>query len=218
MMIAPAARNFSTKAESFSGSQSLRIFEPPVVRTPAVSNMSLIVTGTPWSGPRYWPRPMASSAFLASALAGSRSTVMKALSFDSTCSNRSRAAPTASVDETSRAAMRRDRSGRLSSRTSARFMSVLLSRRLRLLGHPRRAPTELLQLCHDAVEICDLRGNGFEVGGRKIEPFKQGEPAGDFVGNLHRVLLGKIATVIVRRQRQDSPHRPTITVAIFPRS
>src|ERR1051325_5029189 len=133
---------------------------------------------------------------------------MKALSFDSTCSNRSRAAPSASVDETSRAAMRRDRSVRLSSRTSARFMSVLLPRRLRLLGHPRRAPTELLQLCHDAVEICDLRGNGFEVGGRKIEPFKQGEPAGDFVGNLHRVLLGKIATVIVRRQRQDSPHRP----------
>ena len=46
-MIAPAARRRSTRAASVSGTHSAKIFEPPVVRTPAISNMSLILTGTP---------------------------------------------------------------------------------------------------------------------------------------------------------------------------
>src|SRR5262245_1323626 len=122
MMIAPAACNLSTRAESVSGIQSARIFDPPVVRTPAVSNISLIVTGTPCSGPRCCPRAMSSSAFFAAATAGSRRTVMKALSLSSSRSSRARAALTASADDSSRDAISQERSVRFNSQMSAEVM------------------------------------------------------------------------------------------------
>ena len=49
---APACLSLATTVASSSGTQSASIFEPAVVRTPAVARLSLTETGTPCSAPR----------------------------------------------------------------------------------------------------------------------------------------------------------------------
>ena len=91
---------------SRSGTRSRQPIVPAVVTTPAVSIESLIVNGTPWSGPTGSPRARASSAARARsrASAASRTT---ALIRGFTASIRARQASTTSRDETSRAEMAR---------------------------------------------------------------------------------------------------------------
>ena len=50
--MAPATSSRSTMSESSSGTWSSKTLEPQVVLMPLVWVRSLIVTGTPWSGPR----------------------------------------------------------------------------------------------------------------------------------------------------------------------
>src|SRR5436853_7488500 len=50
--IAPAARSRDTAVASAVGTNDARPAVPPVVMTPAVSRLSLMVTGTPWGGRR----------------------------------------------------------------------------------------------------------------------------------------------------------------------
>src|SRR5262245_19412838 len=51
MMIAPAALRRATTTASSLGTYCSNIFEPEVVRIPAVAYVSLIMTGRPWRGP-----------------------------------------------------------------------------------------------------------------------------------------------------------------------
>src|SRR2546422_3894018 len=71
--IAPAARRRRTTVASAVGTESARIFEPPVVRTPAVLNRSLSPRGTPRSGPCTRPATRSASAARAASSALSRS-------------------------------------------------------------------------------------------------------------------------------------------------
>ncbi len=61
----PAARSRETTAASALGTWLANDGAPAVVLSPAVSNVSLIVQGTPWKGPHQSPRARASSAALA---------------------------------------------------------------------------------------------------------------------------------------------------------
>ena len=98
--IAPAAFARWTTVASRSGMKSLRPIEPPVVITPAVSSESLMVIGTPWSGPTGSPRATASSARRASALASSARSCTTAFSAGCTASILVRQASTTSTDDT----------------------------------------------------------------------------------------------------------------------
>ena len=61
----------ATTVASRSGANVARPFVPPVLKTPAVSRLSLIVIGTPWSGPESSSCARAASALRASASAAS---------------------------------------------------------------------------------------------------------------------------------------------------
>src|SRR5262245_64417022 len=50
--MAPARASRATTVASSAGTESARILEPPVVRTPFVEYRSFGAQGTPWSGPR----------------------------------------------------------------------------------------------------------------------------------------------------------------------
>ena len=78
--IAPAVCSLRTTVASTFGICSASILDPAVVRTPRVRNRSLTEIGTPWSGPRYWPRAICDSATRAARMAASAVTVMKAFS------------------------------------------------------------------------------------------------------------------------------------------
>src|SRR5258707_740881 len=60
--IAPALLSLSTHVASRSGTRSLKIMEPQVVRIPFVSNRSFNPYGIPWSGPRIFPDLISFSA------------------------------------------------------------------------------------------------------------------------------------------------------------
>src|SRR4051794_34467137 len=77
--IAPAAFKRATDGASWAGTWSVSSTAPPVERRPATSIASLIVIGSPWSGPRHSPRAASASARSASARARSRSRVTTAL-------------------------------------------------------------------------------------------------------------------------------------------
>jgi hypothetical protein len=64
--MAPAARNRATAVASALGTKLARPLVPPVQITPAVSSVSLMVMGTPCSGPLISPRANAASASSAS--------------------------------------------------------------------------------------------------------------------------------------------------------
>src|SRR6201999_912455 len=51
-MTAPSRQSCEVTVDSYGGTKLPRIFEPAVVRTPAVANRSLIASGIPASGPR----------------------------------------------------------------------------------------------------------------------------------------------------------------------
>src|ERR1051326_535929 len=76
--IAPALLRRPTDGASCAGTCSASSVAPPVERTPATSMASLIVIGSPCSGPSHSPRVAASSARAAAAYARSRSSVMTA--------------------------------------------------------------------------------------------------------------------------------------------
>ena len=97
--IAPAARRRATTAASSVGTRSARRTAPIVVRTPAVSSVSLTENGTPWRRPSGPPRITAASARRASARASSAVTVTKALRGPFTRSIRARTASTASTGD-----------------------------------------------------------------------------------------------------------------------
>ena len=99
--IAPAALIRATTVASRSGTRSRQPTVPAVVRRPAVSSESLIVHGTPWSGPAGSPRRSLPSASRARSSA-SGASVTTALSAGLTTSIRSRHARTTSTDDTSR--------------------------------------------------------------------------------------------------------------------
>src|ERR1051325_7159631 len=100
-MIAPAAFRRATDCASRAGTNSARIIEPLVVRSPAVSVVSVIVSGTPCNGPDTSPRVTAASAFLACSIR-SGAIVTMALSEGLSCSMRSRCACTISTGDNSR--------------------------------------------------------------------------------------------------------------------
>jgi hypothetical protein len=75
--MAPARRRLATTAESAGAMVPARAGRPLGVGWPSTSRFCLIVTGTPWSGPRGAPAARASSAASAAAMADSpRSTTM----------------------------------------------------------------------------------------------------------------------------------------------
>ncbi|HUC24539.1 MAG TPA: hypothetical protein VMA73_17665 [Streptosporangiaceae bacterium] len=96
--IAPARFMRATLVASVSGMRPSKIGEPRWVSTPAVSNESLTVNGTPWSGPTFPPAASSSSAALAASSAPSASVTM-ALMLGLVASMRSRCACTTSTDE-----------------------------------------------------------------------------------------------------------------------
>ena len=65
IMIAPAFLIRSTIIASLSGTLSLYIGDPNVVRIPLVSVRSFTAVGSPWSGPKNSPLEIAASAALA---------------------------------------------------------------------------------------------------------------------------------------------------------
>ncbi len=85
---------------SYGDTKLSSIFEPQLVRTPAVQKMSLWASGSPVSGPAL-PAAKAWSAALAWASADSGITVMKALSCDWEASTRASRARVSSVTENS---------------------------------------------------------------------------------------------------------------------
>src|SRR2546425_358611 len=60
--MAPARRRRATTTASRAGTWLLSVGKPAVVVTPATSNVSFTVHGTPWKGPHHSPRARASSA------------------------------------------------------------------------------------------------------------------------------------------------------------
>ena len=104
MGIAPARRRRSTSvASSVEGGAFFRPSVPAVTTVPASSSESLMLNGTPWSG----PRGSLASAAAASASALSVSTCMAALIFGLMAAIRSRCAATNSRDETRRSRISR---------------------------------------------------------------------------------------------------------------
>src|SRR5215469_15926143 len=87
---APAASSRSTMTELAAGMLSLHTGLPKVVGSPARSNDSLTVIGTPWSGPHFSPLAKASSAALARSRALSICRTMIALSLGLCFSARAR--------------------------------------------------------------------------------------------------------------------------------
>jgi hypothetical protein len=87
---APAARSRATAVASRCGTWPASSGAPQVVRSDAVSMLSLMVTGRPCSGPRSSPRAAASSAAAASARARSASSVTTAFTTGFSRSIRSR--------------------------------------------------------------------------------------------------------------------------------
>ena len=98
--IAPASFARRTTVASRSGTKLARPVEPPVEIIPAVSSESLIVIGTPWSGPTGSPRATAASARLASARAASARSCTTAFSAGFTASILARQASTTSPEDT----------------------------------------------------------------------------------------------------------------------
>ena len=94
----PAARSRATTAASRVGTWLRSEGEPAVVVTPATSKVSLMVHGTPWSGPARSRRARASSAARArSTASGARATM--ALSWPLYCWIRSRIRVVSSTEE-----------------------------------------------------------------------------------------------------------------------
>ena len=100
--IAPARRIRDTATASREGTTPTRSGMPAEVSTPAVSNTSFAVNGTPWSGPSSWPRAKDASAARASSMARSPARTTTALMVGLTSSIRRRNATTASADDTLR--------------------------------------------------------------------------------------------------------------------
>src|SRR4051794_23409366 len=100
--IAPAARSRATGAASSAGRYVASCGAPDVVMQPSVWNESLIVIGTPCSGPSLSPLCTASSAARAAARARSRSHITTALIGPSSCSIRDTKCSSASRADTSR--------------------------------------------------------------------------------------------------------------------
>ena len=73
--MAPAAFSLAITVASSSGTTSLKMGVPQVVRMPAVLSWSLTATGTPCKGPRYAPRASSRSDARAASTAWSRQTV-----------------------------------------------------------------------------------------------------------------------------------------------
>src|ERR671930_1125852 len=73
--MAPADFSLAITVAYSSGTKSLKMGVPQVVRMPAVLSWSLIATGTPCNGPRYAPRASSRSDARAASIAWSRHTV-----------------------------------------------------------------------------------------------------------------------------------------------
>ena len=97
---APALFKRTTTSASSVGTRSLKTPLAAVVRTPAVSMLSLRPIGMPWSGPRGRPRRSSLSISRAVASACSRVTVMNALIARSCRSMRARHASVSSTGDT----------------------------------------------------------------------------------------------------------------------
>ena len=102
--IAPAAASRSTQGALSAGTLPFCVKEPRSVGIPAVSARSLIVTGTPCSGPSAAPDMTFASASLAASRARSAISVAKALIRGSSRSTRASTVSTISTGESSRAA------------------------------------------------------------------------------------------------------------------
>ena len=98
-MMAPAARKLRTRGASSWAMRSRNCSTPLSVGWPFWSVLTLVVTGTPWSGPRASPRAWASSAAFAAARASSSSRRTMALTVGLMASMRVRTDLVASVAE-----------------------------------------------------------------------------------------------------------------------
>ena len=130
----PARRSPATTGLSRVAIRSLKATTPLSVGCPATSTFTLMVTGTPWSGPTAWPRARAWSAAAASASADSCSGRTTALSAGLTASRRASAASMASRQETCRARIRA-----ASSTASRRQSSVAMAAPRSARSRARRA-------------------------------------------------------------------------------
>ena len=109
-MIAPACLRLATTGLSSLAMKSFSGTTPLSVGNPAWSTLTLVVTGTPCSGGRAWPRARAASAVSAAARASGSSTRTTALIVGLTACRRFRTESTASRAEAWPVRMRRARS------------------------------------------------------------------------------------------------------------
>src|SRR2546425_771056 len=164
--IAPAIRRRATTVASSLGTKSARIFEPPVVRTPAVLNRSFNPIGTPWSAGAGRPATSSASARRAALSASSAHTVMKERRDASSAVMRSRWARTASTGETALVAIMRARSA-----IDAQQRSVI-SGHPALCGGLHVAQREPLQAREALERALDSATDRLELG---VAPVEAGE-------------------------------------------
>ncbi len=103
--MAPAARRVATMASSLTGRLSRKISEPNVVGRPATSNISLMPSGRPCSGPRLSPAMTLVSAARASSSMRPKSKATSALTAGFTASTRAMQLSASSTGESLRREM-----------------------------------------------------------------------------------------------------------------
>ncbi len=135
MTMAPARRRLATTGLSPSAIRSRKATMPLSVGQPRWSVLTLVVTGTPCSGPTAWPAATARSAASAAASASSASGSTTALIRGLTASIRSRQDWTASRADTCR-----DRISQASSTPSSFHSSVADAGLMRPVPQPAPRP------------------------------------------------------------------------------
>src|SRR5580704_12787153 len=161
-MMAPACFRLATTGLSSVATKSFRGTTPLSVGSPAWSTLTLVVTGTPCSGGRAWPRERAASAVSAAARASSSSTRTTALIAGLTLCRRASTESTASRAEARPVRMRRARS--VASYCQSSMDAILLCRLVlderhdvaaRILHmHERAAPRLPLGRTDDGAAAC----------------------------------------------------------------
>src|SRR5262249_51636449 len=150
--IAPAAASRRTTVASSEGTRPARIFEPPVVRTPAVSNKSFNPNGTPCSEPRELPAASSPSAAHTALHAAPAVIVTKQPERAAGRAMRSTWARTTSTGEISLVAISRDSSATDAQQRSATSHHSVLRDGLHVGDRQRLEPRERLERALDGGE------------------------------------------------------------------
>ena len=165
---------------------------------PATSTRSLIDTGMPCSGPRYWPAAMFPSARAASASARSAVTVMKARSSSLPAAMRSRQARVSSTGESSRRSM-----------SASRFAQAI--RELRHRGSGGRGGRTVSSASRSAcVARASVSSSGFNSGSPRASASAQARASQAATSMAQKVSVPRSAdrdhvdAVVDRRGRSGS--------------